>query len=58
MIVSARNGMIIRAGRIFDMQNHADFSSALTVDAFEVAHRVSRRHGKKRKSAKNDHEPA
>lgn len=43
---------------IISMADGADFRSALAVNAFEVAHRVGGRHGKKRKGANNDHAPA
>ena len=40
------------------MHSQADFHSALTMETFEVAHRMSRRHGKKREGAQKDHAPA
>jgi hypothetical protein len=50
--------MVVGIRCIVSMCDHADFCSALPVDAFEMAHRVGGRHGKKRKGANDDHEPA
>lgn len=50
--------MTIGVGRFVSMQSHADFRSALPVEAFEVAHRMARRHGKERQYAKKDHATA